>query len=159
MMGGVRTARGVPPSAKGSDQRSSVGHSRGVDRAIDSPLVVTAVGAAVAATLWRRVTRCGASMQGRAAMMGGVRTVRGVPPSSMASDQRSSVGHSRGVDRAIDSPLVVTAVGAAVAATLWRRVTGCAALMEGRAALAGGVRTAYGVLLSTMGFCSSGALQ
>ena len=72
---------------------------------------------------WRQVTRCGASMQGRAAMMGGVRTAHGVPPSSMASDQRSSVGHSRGVDRAIDSPLVVTAVGAAVAATLWRRVT------------------------------------
>ena len=64
------------------------------------------------------------------------------------------------VDRAsIDSQLVATAVGAAVAATLLRRVTGCAALMEGRAALAGGVRTAYGVLLSTMGFCSSGALQ
>ena len=94
-----------------------------VDPAIDSPLVVTVVGAAVAATLWRRVTRCGASMQGSAAMMGGVRTAHGVPPSSMASDQRSSVWHSRGVDRAIDSPLVVTAVGAAVAATLWRRVT------------------------------------
>ena len=123
MMGGVRTVRGVPPSSMASDQRSSVVHSRGVDRAIDSPLVVTAVGAAGVGTRWRRVTRCGASMRGRAAMMGGVRTAHGVLPSSMASDQRSSVGHSRGVDRAIDSPLVVTAVGAAVAATLWRRVT------------------------------------
>ena len=57
------------------------------------------------------------------------------------------------VDRAsLDSQLVLTAVGAAVAATFWRRVTGCAARMEGRAALAGGVSTAYGVLLSTMAF-------
>ena len=31
MAGGVRTAHGVPPSAMGSDQRSSVGHSRGLE--------------------------------------------------------------------------------------------------------------------------------
>jgi len=68
-----------------------------VDRAIDSPLVVTAV----SARLWLRlcatsVTRCAASMEGRAAMAGCVRAAHGVPPSAMGSDQRSSVGHSRG---------------------------------------------------------------
>ena len=66
----------------------------------------------------RRVTRFAASTEGRAAMASGVRTAHGVPSSTLGSDQRSSVGHSRGVDRAIDSPLVVTAVGAAVAAAL-----------------------------------------
>ena len=43
-----------------------------------------------------RVTRCGASTEGRAGMASGVRTAHGVPPSTLGSDQRSSVGHSRG---------------------------------------------------------------
>ena len=59
------------------------------------------------ARLWlcnsvRRVTRCGASTEGRAAMASGVRTAHGVPPSTLGSDQRSSVGYSRGVDRSSD---------------------------------------------------------
>ena len=68
-----------------------------VDRAIDSPLVVTAVSARLWLRLWATsVTRCAASMEGRAATAGGVRTAHGVPLSVMGSDQRSSVGHSRG---------------------------------------------------------------
>ena len=52
MAGGVRTAHGVLPSDMGSDQRSSAGNSRGgSSESPDWPLVVTAVGAAVAATL------------------------------------------------------------------------------------------------------------
>jgi hypothetical protein len=117
MASGVRTAYGVPSSTLGSDHRSSVGHSRGgsSDR--------LAVGGhrgrrGCGCDSVRRVTRCGASTEGRAGMASGVRTAHGVPASTLGSDQRSSVGHSRGVDRAIDSPLVVAAVGAAVAATL-----------------------------------------
>ena len=68
-----------------------------VDRAsIDSQLVATSVGADVPATVWRRVRSCAASTEGRAALAGGVRMAHGVLPSAMASDQRSSVGHSRG---------------------------------------------------------------
>ena len=59
MAGGVRTAHGVPPSAMGSDQPSSVGHSRGVDRAIDSPLV----GAAPVAAMVDRLTNGAQSIQ------------------------------------------------------------------------------------------------
>ena len=70
-------------------------------------------------------------------------------PSRPISAARSGTA---AVDRAsIDSPLVVTAVGVAVDATFGRRVTGCAASMEGRAALAGGASTAHGVLPSAMG--------
>ena len=44
----------------------------------------------------RRVTHCAASTEARAVMAGGVRTARGVLPSATGSNQRSSVGNSRG---------------------------------------------------------------
>ena len=66
----------------------------------------------------RRVTRCAERMEGRAAVAGGVRTAHGMPPSAMGSKQRSSVGHSRGRSSDPLAVVVVTAVGAAVAAPL-----------------------------------------
>ena len=46
--------------------------------------------------LARSASGCTASMEGRAALAGGVRTAHGVLPSAIGSEQRSSVGHSRG---------------------------------------------------------------
>ena len=97
MASGVRTAHDVPPSTLGSDQRSSVRHSRGgsIERSTRrwwSPCGRRGCGCDSV----RRVTRCAASTEGRAAMASGVRTAHGVPPSTMGSDHRSSVGHSRG---------------------------------------------------------------
>eukprot|EP00966_Prymnesium_polylepis_P223015 5158513-Prymnesium_polylepis.1 len=61
-------------------------------------------------------------MEARAAMAGGVRTAHGVPPSAMGSDQRSSVGHSRSGSSDRLAAVVVTVVGAAVAAPRGQRV-------------------------------------
>ena len=115
------TAQLVSANSEGRQPRSSVGHSRGGS----SEPRLAVVGIPRSARLcgcdsWRRVTRCAESMEGRAALAGGVRTADGVPPSAMGREQRSSVGHSRGGSSEHRLAVgVVTAVGAAVWLRLW----------------------------------------